>query len=823
MKLPRGAVTYLSAEIVESTLLRSRYAQEMQALVARYDALAAGILPQYNCISIETFADAGRLTAAASSAVDVVMAACALLQAFQAEPWRWETPPRVRMALHSGKEQAIGESERSPDLIHCDYLRAAAHGGQALLSEKTYEALANRLPDIIKVRDLGEFALLDLGCPEHLYQVLVPELPMNFPPPNSLDSYPNNLPLQATRFIGQVEEMRRIKESLATERLLTLIGAAGVGKTRLANQVAATLLEDSGDGVWLVEFSALSDQSSALLALASLLKIAEEPDTPLIETLIHTLEFKRMVLVFDNCEPVRKSCAQLIQTLIHRCPNLRILATNREGLGLPGERVALVSPLSVPNASERLIPDVLWQADSARLIHDRIQNIYPEFELTRENAAPVGRILAATCGIPLAIELAADRLRTLSLERIAQTLTETLDRHAHEGLQTLPRNQVVRAVLEWSFDLLDAMDQAMLCRLSVLAGAWTLAAAEAVVIGEGVESARISERLEALVDHGLLRCEEQEGVKRYRIPEVVRLYAGDFLEAQESRLARRNHCRYYLKMVQWVHTELAGPNQSRTITWLEREYPNLQTALAWSQEDWESADAGPPLAEALLQFWASRGYPAEGKKVCANAALWAEQGRTTQRADALKKAGDEAYRLGDFAVARARHELALSINQELGDRARQAINLHNLGNIAKEMADHGRAREMHRQALEINREMGDQAREAINLHNLGNAYKEMADFGEAKRYYVEALAIDRKAGNKMGIGHNLNGLARLAHAKGDQDEAVRLYEEALAIFRAAGSKAWEAYNLGEIVKLSTPPDLFWSRSEEMPPPQSTRR
>ena len=352
---------------------------------------------------------------------------------------------------------------------------------------------------------------------------------------------------------------------------------------------------------------------------------------------------------------------------------------------------------------------------------------------------------------------------------------------------------------------MDSASQSVLCRLSVFSGAFTQAATFWLWRRAAVKALHLndaSNTLTTLTASGLVTVRQQSGVPRYRLPDPVREFANERLDAGERARARKRFIEYYLRMAEEAGADLEGTGAARMALWLEKEYSNLCAALAWCQEDPGQAAAGIKLAQSLRKYWEVRGYPGEGQALLLGAAVWGDRAeRTTARADVLKRAGDSAFQSGNLAGARARHQEALSINRELGDRARQAINLNNLGTVARAQGDHSAAQRMHEEALKINREIGDRRREAVNLHNIANALRDQGELDLARGLYEEAIATSTKLADHLGIGHNLNSLARLAFGRKDRAEALRLYEEALTHFRTAGNQAWVAHNIAEIEKL----------------------
>jgi predicted ATPase len=511
---------------------------------------------------------------------------------------------RVRMALHTGVAEVRDGDYFGPALNRVARLLTAGHGGQVLLSQATYHLVREALPEDASLTDLGAHRLKDLQQPEHLFQLLHPALPADFPPLHSLEAFAHNLPRQLTSFIGREREMGEVKEFLATTRLLTLTGSGGCGKTRLALQVAADLLEAYADGVWLVELAALADPTLVPQTVASALGVREQPVRPLTETLVDYLQPKVLLLILDNCEHLLTASAQLANALLRSCPRLRMLASSRQGLGIAGERTYRVPSLSLPQP--RPLPPVerLTDYEAVRLFVERAVFTQPSFAITDQNAPAVAQVCERLDGIPLAIELAAARVKALPVEKLNERLDDMFRLLTGGSRTALPRQQTLRALIDWSYDLLSEPERALLRRLSAFAGGWTLEAAEAVGVGEGVEEWEVLDLLTSLVEKSLVLYEEREGEGRYRLLETVRQYARDrLLESEEGEAVRTRHLEFFL------HWAEQGPGLER----LETEHDNLRAALAWSGAQ-RQGDVGLRLGGAMGGFWHVRGYWTEGRE-----------------------------------------------------------------------------------------------------------------------------------------------------------------------------------------------------------------
>jgi len=573
--LPTGTVTFLFTDIEGSTALLQYLGDRRYAdVLGEQRRLLRAAFQAGGGHEVDTQGDA--FFVAFRRGQDAVATAAAAQRAITTHPWPDSAPVRVRMGLHTGEPTLVAGGYVGLDVHRAARIGSAGWGGQILLSQATHDAVTDNLPPGVSLRDLGEHRFKDLQRREQIFQLLHPDLPADFPPLRSLDALPNNLPRQLTSFIGREREMAEVKRLLTTTRLLTLTGSGGCGKTRLALQVAADLVEEFANGVWLVELAALTDPALVPQAVASALGVREEPGRPLLATLSDYLKAKRLLLLLDNCEHLVAACAYLAEALLRACPHLRILATSREALNIAGETVWRVPSLSLPDLLHLPSVEHLTQYEAVRLFIERALISRPDFVLTSQGAPSVAQVCHRLDGIPLAIELAAARVKVLSVEQIAARLDNRFRLLTSGSRTALPRQKTLRAAIDWSYDLLSETERMVLRRLSVFAGGWTLEAAEAICVGEGIEWHEVLDPLMQLVDKSLVMMEEQGGTVRYRLLETVRQYGRDKLPASgEADVVRGRHRDWYLALAERAEPELLGSNQA---VWLER----LETEHDWS-------------------------------------------------------------------------------------------------------------------------------------------------------------------------------------------------------------------------------------------------
>jgi class 3 adenylate cyclase len=467
-KKPSGTVTFLFSDIEGSTQKWEENADQMQVAFARQEAIMRGAMSEHGGYVYKMIGDAFQV--AFDTAPQALAAAESAQSILQQEPWSEIGPIMVRMALHTGVVEERDDDYVGPVLNRTARLMSAGHGGQVLLSQTTYELVRDDLPDEVTLSDLGEQRLKDLTRPEHIFQLVAPGLELKFPPLKTLDAHPNNLPLQLTSFIGREREQEDVKCKLAASRLVTLIGTGGTGKSRLALQVAADLTDKFSQGVWFVDFSALTESGLVPQSVAAVLSIREEGQRPLTETLIDKIGDQELLLVLDNCEHMIEACAQLVDALLRVCPELRILATSREALRIGGEMTSLVWPLETPDPEHLPAIEILSQYDAVRLFVERSVAVSPDFTVDNTSAPAVAQICYRLDGIPLVIELAAARVGAMSVDMILDRLDDRFRLLSKGDRAVLPRHQTLGAVIDWSYDLLTEGERALFRRLGVFAG-----------------------------------------------------------------------------------------------------------------------------------------------------------------------------------------------------------------------------------------------------------------------------------------------------------------------------------------------------------------
>jgi non-specific serine/threonine protein kinase len=610
-------------------------------------------------------------------------------------------------------------------------------------------------------------------------------------------AYSNNLPLQLSHFIGREQAIVDIKRAVWTTRLLTLTGPGGCGKTRLALTVAEQLLDAFQDGVWLIELAALSDAALMPHTIMSALDMHEQTGHTLTAALIEQLRPRELLLVLDNCEHIIDGCADLALVLLQHCPDLKILATSSEALNITGEIAWPVPPLSIIDPQKIANTAALQTSEAARLFLDRAAAARPDFATSDRTASAIAQICHRLDGLPLAIELAAARVKVLSVDQIAARLDDRFKLLSF-GERTAPdRHQTLRAMIDWSYGLLEQLERTLFRRLAVFAGGWTLEAAQAVCGSDDLEPQVVLDVLTRLIDKSLVQVRKCNGDTRFSMLETIRQYASEkLLEANESEATRRRHLDCCLKVAEESEPQLQGPEQARWIERLDAENGNLRAALEWSLTDGD-VKAGLRLAVGLGQFWFMRGHLfGEGREWLEKILSQPEaQEQKEVRARAFLSLGTLTYLQGDHIAARSAYENSLTLYQDLRDKDGIAEALYYLAEVAATQGDHAAARTFHaaaRSASEENlaglRAQGDQWNIAHTLNFLGELTRTEGDYLAARSLYEESLAIGRELGDQRGIAISLINLGFVAHYQSDYRQAATFFAESLALFQQHGGR-----------------------------------
>ncbi|MGZ9166125.1 MAG: adenylate/guanylate cyclase domain-containing protein [Anaerolineales bacterium] len=793
--LPSGTVTFLFTDIEGSTHLWENHAEIMKSALAEHDAILRQAIESNHGHIIKTTGDGAH--AVFSTAIDAVNAA--LSAQHNLDSLISNLQIKVRMGLHTGEAELRAGDYYGQALNRAARIMSLAHGRQTLLSGITAEIVRDHLPPDLFLLDLGEHRLKDLIRPERIFQLNAQGLPKDFPPLNTIDTIPNNLPVQLTSFIGREQELADAKQKLFPSpsqrgqgegaRLLTLIGPGGTGKTRLSLKLAADLLSSFKDGAWLVELAPLADPSLVLQSIASAFGVREQPGMPLYELVMDYLRDKHLLLVLDNCEHLIETCAQLADQFLHNSPNLRIVASSREALGINGETVYRVPSLSLPDQS-KVTCDALAGYESIQLFVERAFATNPKFDLTDKNASSVAQICHRLDGIPLAIELAAARVTVFSAEQIASRLDDRFRLLTGGSRTALPRQQTLRALIDWSYDILSDDERAMLRRLSVFAGGWTFEAAEAIC-----SHLNVLDLLTQLINKSLVVVEEGRDT-RYRLLETIRQYARDkLLESGEGEELRNKHLGYFLELAETAEPELQSFEALPWAAKLNAEHDNIRAALEWGLA--KDLEASLRMAGALPYFWGTQGYSAEGRRWAMDVLEKSHPGQdhamgdrqSIIRANALVALSILATDLGDNEAVCSAAAESVVLARRSGDQRILSLGLANLASGKVNLGAADEAYTLAQEALAIARAQGDNAALAFSLVTMGMVTAiAKQDFKSALAYSEEALVLSEKGGYRWGSAMTIFGLGFMARSLGDYDQARSRFRACLPIFLELGDK-----------------------------------
>jgi predicted ATPase/class 3 adenylate cyclase len=785
MDLPTGTVTFLFTDIEGSTRLLQDLGDRYGPVRDAHAAILRRAIRDGHGVEVSTEGDS--FFAAFASPAAAVRAAVAAQRGLAGHRWPPGFPVRVRMGLHTGEGALGGDNYSGIDVNRAARVAAAAGGGQVIVSDPTRVLVERDLPDGVSLRELGTHRLKDLNLPMRLHDLVIAGLPADFPAPRTLDARPGNLPAQLTSFVGREEETAEAVRLLGRARLLTLTGAGGSGKTRLALHVGGRLQPGYRDGAFFADVSSVTDPALVPSVLARAVGVPEAAGRPVLAALCDHLRDRQLLLVVDNFEQVAEAGA-VLERLLGVAPGLRVLATSRVALAVTGEQELVVPPLELPDLRRPRDLDALGHTEAVRLFVERAQAVRPAFRLTGENAPTVAEICARLDGLPLAIELAATRIKVLTPAQILPRLERRLSLLTG-GARTLPdRQRTLRGAIAWSHDLLPDPERRLFARLSVFAGGWTLESAEAVCGPEGL-GLDVLDRLASLVDQSLvLGTGPAAGQARFSMLETIREFGQERLAAGgDLEPVRRRHAEHFLELAVAAEPHLTGADQGEWLDRCELEQANLRLALRWAA-DAGQADRAQEAAGALWRFWQQRGHLAEGRLRLQEAlALPSGQGPAPARAKALAGAGGIAWWQEDIAAARRFYQEALAIERRLGDPSPIADALYNQAFVVAAGGDFEAAFRLWEESLELFQQAGDEAGVARADWMLAMRDLVAGHWDRRVAKAEEAVASWRRTGDRFRLGDGLVWLAVVDARAGRPAEARSALAEARELAAEADS------------------------------------
>jgi predicted ATPase/class 3 adenylate cyclase len=771
--LPSGTVAFLYTDIEGSTPLWEHDSEAMTEASELHNLILHQAISDHNGVVYKIIGDA--FQAAFAVPAQAVAAAVAAQRGLAAASWGKTGPLRVRMGVHVG--EAIAEETdyaTTHTLNRVARIMSAGHGGQILISQAVAELVRGALPDEASLRDLGDFRMKGLSQLEHLYQVMVPDLPQDFPPLASLDYRPNNLPIQVTAFVGRQKEVSQAQAMLSGCRLLTITGPGGVGKTRLALQVASEVIDEYLGGVWYVELAHLQDPSLVPQAVAKTIGVREQEGRPILEVLADYLQKKEILVLLDNCEHLIDACAKFADWMLRSAPEAKVLATSRQNLALSAEQVFPLGGMDIP---EWEYPENLRRFSAVELFLQSAQRVSAGFEIQEDELNMAARICRLVQGMPLAILLAAAWVDTLTLEEIAGEISQSVD-FLESELRDLPeRHRSMRAAFEYSWNLLSEEEQTAFARMAVFRGGFESQAARTI-------TAASIRTLTKLIHKSLLQRDSRTG--RFSLHEILRQLAAEHLVAAgDEDTIREAHSSYYLSTLAQLEPDLKGKRQLEALDQIEADFENIRTAWSWAVKNKDADKVGGAL-ESLFLFTSFRSHFAEGYELFRQAR---QQWPSTDQESAAALAGRLLGRYPDQEQApEAVYQRGLEIARESGVPAEVAYALNELGRyLAHSGSDYGRGMALLQDSLAMYREMGDNFATARVLDDIAFGYS-MSDQEKRISYGKKSLQLRRQTGDRIGEANVLRNLAVAAAWLGRFPEALQYVEPALGIAREMGDR-----------------------------------
>jgi predicted ATPase/class 3 adenylate cyclase len=779
-ELPTGTVTFLFTDIEGSTRLLQELGDEWGNVLQDQRRLMRAAITANQGLELGTEGDSFFVVFA--SAADATQAVVFAQQALAAHAWSGGVAVRVRMGLHTGEARIVAAGYVGLDVHRAARVAACGHGGQVIISDSVHALVEKALPPGVSIRDLGQHRLKDLPRPEQLYQLDIEGLPTEFPPLKTLDVRKNNLPLQLTSFLGRAAELKELQDLLARGRLLTLVGTGGIGKTRLAIELATAVLEEYAH-VWLAELASVSNPDLVAQTLMTAIDVREQAGRSTTDALIDYFGSKSALVILDNCEHLVESCAILAESLLQACPKVKVIATSREVLGVGGETPWRVPSLPVPDPERLPALEQVAESTAVALFVDRARTASPLFQLTKENAPLVVQVCQRLDGIPLAIELAASRLSLLSLPQMLTRLNDRFRLLTGGRRTALPRQQTLRAAIDWSHELLAEPERTLLRRVSVFSGGFTLELAEEICAWAPLDAADVLDLLGTLVSKSLVVYEETG--PRYRLLETIGEYAAERARTvgEDGELQNRHRTRF-LVLAEEADRQLHGSAQLQWFDLIDIEIANFRAAFESCLAN-EDAQAALRIATGLGLYWRARGHFNEGR-------LWLERalGRkdpvpSTLRAKALAWASYLGIWQGAWTQAQLHGEESLDLYTAADDNWGTGFALQMLGAVALNQDDYPNAGRLQQESLRYLRQTGDTDSVGLSYLYLGVVALRRAEYGPAMRLLEQALVNFREVGDMRRVSIALRLMGEVELCQGHYTPATTLLDESLGLVREA--------------------------------------
>ncbi len=776
---PTGNVTFLFTDIEGSTMLAQNFPESISAALGKHSSILKDTIESHNGFIFKTIGDA--FCSAFKDSANAINAALDIQMNIQNEKWEGAVI-KVRIGIHSGQAE-WGNSNYTGylTLAGANRIMSSAFGGQIVISDTTYN-LAKEIFYNSKytLKDLGVRRLKDLIQPVRLYQLTSTGLKEDFPPINTLDARPNNLPVQLTNFIGRENEIREIKNLLSSSRLLTLTGPGGTGKTRLSTKIGSEMIDDFENGVWFLELDSLTDTQFIAKRIITMFRLTVDRDKKDTDVLINYLREKELLLIFDNCEHLIEGCAKISDELLRYCPKLKIIASSREQLHVAGEIVFAVPSLSMPESISDVSASQLSNYESARLFIDRAISVNPNFQITNDNAHVLAQLCYDLDGIPLAIELAASRIKVLTIEKILERLSDRFKLLTGGKRTSLPRQQTLKATMDWSYELLSENEKRLWQRLSLFKGGWTLEAAEAVCSDESLDEYEVLDLLNQLVNKSLVRVYQSESGARYAMLETIRQYGNEkFSSDEEKNDVRRKQFDFFYSMIKDSEEMLSGAGQRIWIKRIKDDYENIRQCLKFAIESFP--DDAVHFCLELGKYWEVQSYFSEGFDYLDNAVKNAKNLKSREEGKAEYWKGYFKMQQGNYPAAKEHFTHSLEFFKNLNDKYLEAKVLLGFGTTSMYEVDFENMHLYSGKSLEISRELKNKSLIARNLQVIASGLLQEAKYDEARKMFEECLELFRELEDFVSQAKIIGNIGLLEYCIYNYEKAIQPLEESLKI------------------------------------------
>jgi len=794
--IPSGSVTFLFTDIEGSTKLAQKNNDAYLAALDKHHEVLYEVIDSNNGFVFKIIGDS--FCCAFNNSTDAVNAAIKSQIKLNSIDWQG-TEIKVRMGIHSGEAEFINKDYSGyVTLSRSQRIMSVAYGEQILITQEVFDSLNENHEKEFSFKDFGERKLKDIIKPEHIYQIVSEGLRTDFPPLKSLDARQNNLPTLVSQFVGRRKEIEEIKQLFTKIRLLSLTGAGGTGKTRLAIQLASELIDEFENGIWIIEFSPVTDPDLVVKEISTVLNLKEDPAIDGLQALRDFLKNKSTLLIFDNCEHLLNRCAQVSETLLSYCTKLKIISTSRESFNIQGETLYRIPPLSMPENIKKESFESLIEYESVKLFLDRAVSVNPKFTLTKENIYAVAELCKKLDGIPLAIELASKRVNVLPVEKILERLDDRFKLLNSGNSTALPRQKTLRALIDWSYDMLNSNEQILLQRLSIFMGGWTLETSEEICADETIDQYEILDLMESLLNKSLIYFNEVGGKGRFGILESIKYYALEKLSDTINN--HQKHLTYFLNFSSYSNQKKKGTGQLEWLNAMSTELDNIRGNTHWALNN--NPEDAVRIVINTYDFWNHKGYLQEGFDTSMKVLNSVDITNKKLKADLLSRLAIFCYEQGKFTELENFSNEALNLYREENDEEGILNTLNTLGQKSFIELDLNNAVKLYEEALSLSDSTDSKVGKATTLYNLSFPVGNLGDFQRSISLQEEALKLSREIKNEHLTAQVLLSLSvALTRRTGDIKKAAVYSEESLLISRRIDDQYLISVNLVHLADL----------------------